>query len=452
MKIRYVALRSTQAHEKRGGISLTPELLAATGARYSRNNEGLDQIVSKIDWNNVDKSVDGIFRMVDYGHASIADMAPVAMFIDGVTVFAAYYLWAQSPTGSGQESSTRYIKYSSDSIANPKSLGIKNKKAYSAHVAKAFDLYEKAAKIWTDLVNKNPKLLNLPQEVLEDSSEKGTKRLQRMVRNFVFDRARVFLPASALTNLMLTMSARNWVELISLLLSVPYLELNTIGEKLKEELEFATPRLIKHATYKQETHDVFLQSFEALKKSKVSVGSDDGAYLRLYEDKKMNLKNDLKNRKNRYSLCGDAVRMLPITFGWKRIAFAELRDLNRHRTGNKLSLFKPNGFHTVVDQAPDAKSKKTLSLLSKYPFKLVLQMHKKIAKNDFTYVYDYLLGHTMPFEHTTTLEKYIYEAELRTGIGAHYRYAAHMKNTLKILYKLHPELEGVIFEGSAEPE
>ena len=193
MKIRYVALRSTQAHEKRGGISLTPELLAATGARYSRNNEGLDQIVSKIDWNNVDKSVDGIFRMVDYGHASIADMAPVAMFIDGVTVFAAYYLWAQSPTGSGQESSTRYIKYSSDSIANPKSLGIKDKKAYTAHVAKAFDLYEKAAKIWTDLVNKNPKLLNLPQEVLEDSSEKGSIPQQTicllLVQKFI---ARIF--------------------------------------------------------------------------------------------------------------------------------------------------------------------------------------------------------------------------------------------------------------------
>lgn len=452
MKIRYVALRSTQAHEKRGGISLTPELLAATGARYSRNNEGLDQIVSKIDWNNVDKSVDGIFRMVDYGHASIADMAPVAMFIDGVSLFAAYYLWAQSPTGSGQESSTRYIKYSSEGIANPQSLGIKNKKAYLAHAKKTFDLYEKAAQMWTNLANNDSKLLNLPREVLEDTSEKGVKRLQRMVRNFAFDRARVFLPACALTNLMLTLSARNWVELISLLLSVPYPELNSIGEKLKEELEYATPRLIKHAAYKQETHDVFMQSFEALKKSKVSSGDDDGAYLRLYEDKYLNLKKDLKNRKNRYSLCGDTVRMLPVTFGWKRIAFAELRDLNRHRTGNKLSLFKPNGFHTVVDQAPDAKSKKTLTLLSRYAFKLVSQMHKKIYKGDFTYVYDYLLGHTMPFEHVTTLEKYIYEAELRTGIGAHYRYAAHMKNTLKILYKLHPELKGVIFEGSAEPE
>ncbi len=445
-------MRSTQTHEKRGGIALTPELLAATGARYSRNNEGLDQIVAKIDWNNVDKSVDGIFRMVDYGHASIADMAPVAMFIDGVSLFAAYYLWAQSPTGSGQESSTRYIKYSSEGIANPASLGIKNKKAYLAHSKKVFALYEKAAKMWTTLAENNPSLLNLPQEVLDDTSEKGVKRLQRMVRNYAFDRARVFLPACALTNLMLTMSARNWVELISLLLSVPYVELNTIGEKIKEELVYATPRLIKHATYKQETYDLFMQSFEALKKSKVSYGYDDGAYLRLYEDKKQSLKNDLKYRKNRYSLCGDAVRMLPVKFGWKRIAFAELRDLNRHRTGNKLSLFKPNGFHTVVDQAPDAKTKKTLALLSQYPLKLVSQMQKRIAQGDVAYVYDYLLGHTMPFEHVTTLEKYIYEAELRTGIGAHYRYAAHMKHTLKILYTLHPELKGVVFEGSAEPE
>ncbi|MEI6326989.1 MAG: FAD-dependent thymidylate synthase [Candidatus Roizmanbacteria bacterium] len=452
MKIRYVALRPTQAHEKRGGIALTPELLAATGARYSRNNEGLDQIVAKIDWANVDKSVDGIFRMVDYGHASIADMAPVAMFIDGVSVFAAYYLWAQSPTGSGQESSTRYIKYSSTSIARPESLGIRNKKSYLAHTKKAFELYEKAAQMWTNLAEKSPELMNLPREVIEDTSEKGVKRLQRMIRNFAFDRARVFLPACALTNLMLTMSARNWVELISLLLSVPYKELNTIGEKMRDELAFATPRLIKHAAYKQETRDVFQQSFEALREYKVTNGADDGAYLRLYEDKKTNLKKYLSNRKNRYSLCGDAVRMMTVKFGWKRIAFAELRDLNRHRTGNKLSIFKPNGFHVAIDQSPNSKMTKELEILSKYPNRLIPQMIQKINKGDFTYVYDYLLGHTMPFEHVTTLEKYIYEAELRTGIGAHYRYAGHMKNTLKVLYRLHPELKGVIFEGSAEPE
>ena len=82
MKIQYVSISPTPTAENQGCYALTPELLAATGARYSRNNEGLDAIVSKIDFSNTDKSVDGIFKMVDYGHASIADMAPIALFID----------------------------------------------------------------------------------------------------------------------------------------------------------------------------------------------------------------------------------------------------------------------------------------------------------------------------------------------------------------------------------
>jgi hypothetical protein len=97
MKIQYVSINPTQKAEELGCHALTPELLAATGARYSRNNEGLDSIVSKIDFSNTDKSVDGIFKMVDYGHASIADMAPIALFIDDITLYAAYFLWTLSP-------------------------------------------------------------------------------------------------------------------------------------------------------------------------------------------------------------------------------------------------------------------------------------------------------------------------------------------------------------------
>ena len=74
MKVQYVSIKPTQRAEELGCHALTPELLAASGARYSRNNEGLDAIVSKIDFSNTDKSVDGIFKMIDYGHQSIADM------------------------------------------------------------------------------------------------------------------------------------------------------------------------------------------------------------------------------------------------------------------------------------------------------------------------------------------------------------------------------------------
>ena len=107
MKVTQVALRPTEASDAAGRPALTPELLAASGARYSRNNEGLEAILSKIDPNNLDKSVDSIFRMIDYGHQSIADMAPVAMFLDGVSMWLAYHVWSLCPTAGGQESSTR---------------------------------------------------------------------------------------------------------------------------------------------------------------------------------------------------------------------------------------------------------------------------------------------------------------------------------------------------------
>jgi hypothetical protein len=85
-----VAIRPSEASEQRGRPALTPELLAASGARYSRNNEGLEAILSKIDPRNLDKSVDSISRMIDYGHQPIADMVPVAMFIDGISIWLAH--------------------------------------------------------------------------------------------------------------------------------------------------------------------------------------------------------------------------------------------------------------------------------------------------------------------------------------------------------------------------
>ncbi len=124
MKVTQVAICPSEASKKAGRPALTPELLAASGARYSRNNEGLEAILSKIDPNNLEKSVDGIFRMVDYGHQSIADMVPVAMFMDELSMWLAYYVWTLCPTAGGQESSTRYIKISVEGLIAPESLGI----------------------------------------------------------------------------------------------------------------------------------------------------------------------------------------------------------------------------------------------------------------------------------------------------------------------------------------
>ena len=104
LRVTHVALTSTPDARAAGRPELTPELLSATGARYSRSIDGLDVILSKIDPTDMDAAVDRIFKFVDYGHASIADMAPVAMFIDGISMWLAYHIWSLVPTAGGQES------------------------------------------------------------------------------------------------------------------------------------------------------------------------------------------------------------------------------------------------------------------------------------------------------------------------------------------------------------
>jgi len=77
MRVKFVSICPTESAVAAGRPALTPELLAATGARYSRNNEGLEAILARVDPERMDASVDTIFRMIDYGHQSIADMAPI---------------------------------------------------------------------------------------------------------------------------------------------------------------------------------------------------------------------------------------------------------------------------------------------------------------------------------------------------------------------------------------
>ena len=53
-----------------------------------------------------------------------------------------------------------------------------------------------------------------------------------------------------------------------------------------------------------------------------------------------------------------------------------------------------------------------------------------MQRGSAAYVYSLLLGAQTPFEHSTHADKFIYEAELRTGMGAHYRYAEHLSAAL----------------------
>ena len=54
---------------------VTPELLASVLARYSRSNQGIGAILSKVDLANPDASIDRILNFVDYGHGRVRFVA-----------------------------------------------------------------------------------------------------------------------------------------------------------------------------------------------------------------------------------------------------------------------------------------------------------------------------------------------------------------------------------------
>ena len=188
MRVKSVSLAPTEAAQAAGRPALTPELLAATGARYSRNIEGLEAILARIDPDNQDASVDTIFRMLDYGHQSIADMVPVAMFIDGISMKLAYLIWAWSPQAGGQESSTRYIKLEPEGLVDPELLGIaaEYRSEWQETMQQAYRLYNEVETAWRVVAEENPELLRLPAELMGDSSLKAARQIERMRRNSCF--------------------------------------------------------------------------------------------------------------------------------------------------------------------------------------------------------------------------------------------------------------------------
>jgi thymidylate synthase ThyX len=470
MKVTQVAICPSEASKKAGRPTLTPELLAASGARYSRNNEGLDSILSKIDPNNLEKSVDSIFRMVDYGHQSIADMVPVAMFIDHISIWLAYYIWTLCPTAGGQESSTRYLKISIDGLIPPEVLGIPVSEIsrWQDLMQRSFQAYQSSLEIWENLALQNPALMGIPKTLLNDSSDLSQKKVARMRRNYAFDRARYFLPVSAATNVMLIMSARGWVNLCQFLLSHDLPEPRALGTLLRQELELCAPRMLKHAVRMEANERTLAGEFGRLvelarkappleNKSVTNLANSAEPYLSAMLPDGVsdeNIEEDLRNHTNRYAPVGSRLQRTTVRFGWSAIGFAEIRDLNRHRTGNKYCPQVPHGFYFALDQLPSNGDEHRTNLLKQAEVgrSASATAAKLLREGQPSYVYWSVLGTEYPFEHVTTADKFLYEAELRTGLGAHFRYARHLRDALALWYARFPATKGLVLEGSAEPE
>jgi thymidylate synthase ThyX len=397
-------------------------------------------------------------------------MVPVAIFIDNLSIWLAYYVWTLCPTAGGQESSTRYIKISADGLVPPEQLGIPDECAaeWNGLMDECFHAYLEAVALWESLAAAKPDLMGIPLSLSGDMSEGAQKKVTRMKRNYAFDRSRYFLPVAAATNMMMIMSARGWVNLCQHLLSHFLPEANRLGKMIHDELTLTAPRMVKYARIVPSIGNGILQDFGRLSagaKSKTSSWVLQESHCEASATPLLEVlmpdgvtdadfATDLAFHDNRYAWMGSSLSRTAVRFGWAAVSFAEIRDLNRHRTGSKECPQIPLGFYCATEKLPESVTEcgANLGRLARIGSRASKKAYELLASGKGWYPYWTLLGTQYSFQHLTTADKFIYEAELRTGTGAHFRYAKHLRDILDLWYVRFPNTRGLVLEGSAEPE
>lgn len=468
MKATYIPVNPpTHLNEANPCVSLEPEVLAACLARYSRSNEGIGSILEKYG----DKSPAAVFKFIDYGHASIGGLTGgIAIAIDNVSMLAALKLFEFSQMADGQESSTRYIELQPSGVLTPEEIGVNDPETaemLKECISLGFEIYRDSLKLLEKEVSEDISIARIPPNTPE-------KTAQRMLKNYGLDRCRYFLPMCAKTNLALVMSARSWAQTLKELQSLPWKETQQLSNLIRTELNKAAPDLIRHsfpdkASMAQidlkieKTQNIYTKQLE--KKNQLAQNtpcecetSISNTSLPPWEkelDFTQEVNKCFEGKENRYSFYGDHVKRMTTHTTWSAMALAEVRDLNRHRTGFRAYHSIPVGFY-MPEEIEDLRRKnqslneKINSFLKKY--KEITQKaisHKKDHKHKD---YFFFLGTQVPFEHCQQLDKFIYESELRTGLGAHFKYAEHLKKATQSLLKKMPTLEKFIQIGTAEPE
>ena len=429
---------------------VTPELLASVLARYSRSNDGLAAILEKVDIGNPDASIDRILKFVDYGHASIGGLTGgIAIALDDVSMWLAYKIFEISQMADGQESSTRYITMNATNLPSAAEIGLPDDLAprWQTLMARAFSSYNSEYTRLDTLATVNPCLVRLPP----DAKPVVVTRLRK---NYALDRARYFIPFATRTNLGLVQSARMWAQTVKHLASLLQPEARTAAKLLRDVLLKTSPRLMRHSTaeksYEEQARQELATSVKLGLEHLSTTPLADEIWVHVdratppFLPQMQSLSEALRHRTNRYAYHGAASRRMRVTFAWNNMAVAELRDLNRHRTGHRYTPLIQAGFYLP----PEITHAAHASLLTEQ----AELTHELLRRGSPAYVYSLLLGAQTPFEHSTHADKFIYEAELRTGMGAHFRYAEHLSATLREFFKQVPEAKEWVVEGTAEPE
>ncbi|MCF7861445.1 FAD-dependent thymidylate synthase [Candidatus Woesearchaeota archaeon] len=211
---------------------LPPEVIAVAFAKCSRSPESFDKISKEL---NADLSRKFHERwVVGYGHSSVAEHAVLSLAIENVSVIATKVI-EDNRLASYTEKSTRYQAFDKDRVYRPTGLG-QNEELYNETIDYLMDKYEEL----------NVKMRPFIEEKYPKEADESDRFYKVRIDNVLLDNTRYILPAAILTNLGMTVNARQLEHAIVKMMTHPLKELRDIGQELKDAAIKVTPTLIKY--------------------------------------------------------------------------------------------------------------------------------------------------------------------------------------------------------------
>lgn len=226
---------------------LKPEVVAVAFAKCSRSPESFADIAAEL---TDEKSADFHEKwVVGYGHSSVAEHATLHLAVENVSILATKVL-EDNRLGSYTEKSTRYQIFDRSKYYKPEKIMTSPLGPdYEKTMNEIFDAY-------TELTEPMKEFIRIKYPRKENETEKA---YAATLKARACDNIRYILPTATLTNLGITMNARNLERAIVKLFSHPLEEMRNIGAAIKEETMKIAPTLVKFAdanAYIQETDNI----------------------------------------------------------------------------------------------------------------------------------------------------------------------------------------------------
>lgn len=241
---------------------LPPEVVAVAFAKSSRSSEPFDVIAREL---NEDKSRKFHEKwVVGYGHSSVSEHAVLSIAIENVSILATKFI-EDNRLASFTEKSSRYQIFDKDRYYKPENI-------MKSDLGK---LYERTC---DEILEFYSRLVPLMILFFKDRFPNET---EINIKNKALDVCRYLLPVSCLTNLGMTINARNLEHAIVKLLTHPLKEMQEIGEEIKEAGLKVTPTLIKYTSYDKYLGETVkeLEKKTSILLEKISDSNENGAVL-----------------------------------------------------------------------------------------------------------------------------------------------------------------------------